>query len=76
MTFDVTPDRDEAYFAAIRAELADGGYEAMLYDLHRVGWTRHGSADEGIDAGLTPRDSLEVGYIYRGDCAGLCSGVC
>lgn len=29
----LTPDRDEAYFAAIRAELADGGYEAMLHDL-------------------------------------------
>ena len=29
----LTPDRGEAYFAAIRAELADGGYEAMLYDL-------------------------------------------
>ncbi len=29
----LTPERGEAYFAAIRAELADDGYEAMLYDL-------------------------------------------
>ena len=29
----LTSDRGEAYFAAIRAELADGGYEAMLNDL-------------------------------------------
>jgi hypothetical protein len=29
----LTVDRNDAYFAAIRAELAEGGYEAMLYDL-------------------------------------------
>ena len=29
----LTPDRDQAYFASIRKELAKGGYEAMLHDL-------------------------------------------